>query len=112
MRTRQSPSSAGTAAFRFSRRHCVALAMAATVWTRPGHAAEGATSNYFPGSYGNLLVAVAPEPGFLLWLNGIPTSAAEEIPSPAICRRISPRANNLITSLRHWIYFDPYGLCF
>jgi hypothetical protein len=30
-----------------------------------GHAiaAEGAASNYFPGSYGTLLVAVAPEPG-------------------------------------------------
>ncbi|MGI9483520.1 MAG: SphA family protein, partial [Hyphomicrobiales bacterium] len=26
-------------------------------------AAEGAASNYFPGAYGNLLVAVAPEPG-------------------------------------------------
>ena len=26
-------------------------------------AAEGASSNYFPGAYGNLLVAVAPEPG-------------------------------------------------
>jgi hypothetical protein len=26
-------------------------------------AGEGASSNYFPGAYGNLLVAVAPEPG-------------------------------------------------
>ena len=29
-------------------------------------AAEGASSNYFPGAYGNLLVAVAPEPGPVL----------------------------------------------
>jgi hypothetical protein len=26
-------------------------------------AGEGASSNYFPGAYGNLLLAVAPEPG-------------------------------------------------
>ena len=33
-----------------------------------GHAiaAEGAASNYFPGAYGTLLVAVAPEPGPLV----------------------------------------------
>ena len=29
-------------------------------------AAEGASSNYFPGAYGTLLVAVAPEPGPIL----------------------------------------------
>jgi hypothetical protein len=29
-------------------------------------AAEGAASNYFPGAYGSLLVAVAPEPGPIL----------------------------------------------
>ncbi len=28
-----------------------------------GQAAEGAASNYFPGAYGDFLVAVAPEPG-------------------------------------------------
>ena len=29
-------------------------------------ASEGAASNYFPGAYGSLLVAVAPEPGPVL----------------------------------------------
>ena len=50
---------------------CVLALSAVLVGTvtsaRRAVAAEGAASNYFPGSYGNLLVAVAPEPGFLFW---------------------------------------------
>ncbi len=38
------------------------LLLFASAWGRPAEAAEGASSNYFPGSYRNLLVAVAPEP--------------------------------------------------
>jgi hypothetical protein len=38
----------------------------ALLLVRPAAGAEGASSNYFPGSYGNLLPAAAPEPGFLL----------------------------------------------
>jgi hypothetical protein len=45
----------------------IALILVAASSPRPAFSAEGAASNYFPGSYGNLLVAVAPEPGFLLW---------------------------------------------
>jgi hypothetical protein len=43
----------------------VALVIALLL-SRPAAGAEGASSNYFPGSYGNLLPAAAPEPGFLL----------------------------------------------
>ena len=32
----------------------------------PAKAGEGAASNYFPGAYGNLLVGVAPDPGFVV----------------------------------------------
>ena len=48
-------------------RVAIAAILAASLGPRPATAAEGASSNYFPGAYGNLLVAVAPEPGFLAW---------------------------------------------
>ena len=44
-----------------------AVLLSTATSARRAVAAEGAASNYFPGSYGNLLVAVAPEPGFLFW---------------------------------------------
>jgi hypothetical protein len=44
-----------------------AATLIAVAGSPTAEAAEGAASNYFPGAYGNLLVAVAPEPGFLVW---------------------------------------------
>lgn len=34
-------------------------------WSGKAEAAEGASSNYFPGSYGDFLVAMAPDPGWI-----------------------------------------------
>ena len=43
----------------------VLVMLASLILTRSGGAAEGAASNYFPGSYGSFGVALAPEPGFV-----------------------------------------------
>jgi hypothetical protein len=40
---------------------CLSQSVAERAW-----AGEGASSNYFPGAYGSLLVAVPPEPGPVL----------------------------------------------
>ena len=43
-----------------------ALVTLLTFAVAPGiHAGEGASSNYFPGSYGDYAVAIAPEPGWI-----------------------------------------------
>jgi len=48
------------------RRVALILVIAAMVaHADPAESAEGASSNYFPGSYGSLMVASAPEPGFV-----------------------------------------------
>lgn len=40
-------------------------ALTALSWSGKAEAAEGASSNYFPGSYGDFLVAMAPDPGWI-----------------------------------------------
>ncbi len=40
-------------------------ALAGLSWSGKAEAAEGASSNYFPGSYGDFLVAMAPDPGWI-----------------------------------------------
>jgi hypothetical protein len=52
--------------FRKSCVACVFVAHTATAIPDTALAAEGASSNYFPGAYGSLLPGVAPEPGGVL----------------------------------------------
>ena len=52
---------------RGARRHVVPFLVIAVMlsFADPAESAEGASSNYFPGTYGSLMVASAPEPGFV-----------------------------------------------
>ncbi len=55
-----------------------AVLLGTVISAAPSNAAEGASSNYFPGSYGNLLVAAAPEPGFIVWSQNLFYGATAE----------------------------------
>ena len=43
----------------------ILVALTGISWSSKTDAAEGASSNYFPGSYGDFLIAMAPDPGWV-----------------------------------------------
>ncbi len=55
----------GVSPFLLGLRRAVLVMLLTFAFTPGIHAGEGASSNYFPGSYGDYAVAIAPEPGWI-----------------------------------------------